>query len=158
MSRAIADCIVVVMHVVHVIAEGCTNVRRTGQYWDVWCVRRREGMLLDIATVSNCYHLVTDWLTTRGRVRLEKLTVPHLVRHKPSVRTYSIYMQCARYRYIMYSAELHHHCTLLQFCLEIGMQLSAACTKWRHTLHEVLVSRPMPVAESRTQLAASYLS
>jgi hypothetical protein len=87
-------------------------------------------MLVDV-TVLNCYHLVTvhSRLTIRGRVRLEKLTVPQLVRHKSSIRTYKIYMQYTRYRYIMYSVELHQHCTLLQFRLEIGMKLSAACTK-----------------------------
>jgi len=50
-------------------------------------------------------------------------------------------MQYTGYSYIMYPAELHQHCTLLQFCLEICMKLSAGCTKWRHTLHAVLVSR-----------------
>jgi len=51
-------------------------------------------MLLDVLTVLNCYHLVTvhsrltDWLTARGRVCLEKLTVPQLVRHNhPSGHT-----------------------------------------------------------------------
>jgi len=46
----------------------------------------------------------------RGRVRLEKLTVPQLVRHKSSFRTYSIYMQalahyvCSRITSTLYFA------------------------------------------------------
>ena len=60
-SRATADCIVVLMHVAHVIAEGCTNVCRTGQYWDVWCC---AGTRRNAAWYCNSVKLLSfsDWL------------------------------------------------------------------------------------------------
>jgi len=51
-------------------------------------------------------------------------------------------MHCARYRDVMYAAELHQ--LYFVWCISVWKlvrKLWAACTKWRHTLHAVLVSR-----------------